>query len=60
MTGDDRGDSPEAGALDLERIFHALSPAARREYAELARRDLTFGEDVVAERRAGGGTVGGA
>jgi hypothetical protein len=60
VSGDDRSDSPEDGALDLVRFFRALSPAARREYEALATKDLDFGEDVAAERRAGGGTVGAA
>jgi hypothetical protein len=60
MTGDDRSDAPEDGALDLLRFFEALSPAARRAYEALAKRDLEFGEDVTAERRASGGSVGGA
>lgn len=55
MSGDDRSDSPEDGALDLLRFFRALAPSARREYEALAEKDLEFGEDVGRERRAGGG-----
>ena len=55
----DRSDSPEDGALDLVRFLRALRPTARREYELLAARDREFGEDVVAERRAGGGAAPG-
>jgi len=40
------------GADDLVRFFESLPPDARREYDELAKLDVRFGEDVVAERRA--------
>ena len=60
MSGDDRSDTPEEGALDLVRFFRALSPAARREYDALAKKDLEFGEDVTGERHASGGEVSGA
>lgn len=60
MSGDDRSDSPEDGALDLVRFFHALSPAARRAYEALAKKDLEFGEDVAAERAASDGEATGA
>lgn len=60
MSGDDRSDSPDDGAAALVRFFHALSPAARREYAALVEKDLAFGEDVNAERRASGGSAKGA
>jgi hypothetical protein len=42
----------EAATDDLVRFFESLSPEARREYEELAKLDVRFGEDVVAERRA--------
>lgn len=48
----DRSDSPAVGATDLVRFFRALRPEARREYELLAARDIEFGEDVAAERRA--------
>ena len=58
----DRSDSPEDGTLDLVLFFRGISARARREYDALAERDRTFGEDVFAERRAGGRapTSGGA
>jgi hypothetical protein len=52
MSGDDRGDSPADGAVDLIRFFRALGPDARREYDALATQDREFGEDVRAERHA--------
>lgn len=59
---DRRGDptDPEAGARDLVAFFVALGAAALREYEALAALDREYGEDVARERRAGGGTVGGA
>ena len=48
---DDRDEHSE-GANDLVRFFRALTPEARREYEVLAKRDVDFGEDVEAERRA--------
>lgn len=48
----DRSDSPADGAMDLVRFFRALRPEARRAYEELAKKDIEFGEDVAAERRA--------
>jgi hypothetical protein len=41
----------DAADDDLVRFFHALSPAARREYEALALRDRTHGEELGAERR---------
>jgi hypothetical protein len=52
VSGDDRSDSPASGAKDLVSFFRALSPAARRDYEALAKKDNEFGEDVTAERRA--------
>lgn len=60
MSGDDRSDSPADGATDLVRFFRALTAEARRDYEALAQKDLQFGEDVAAERRAAGGIVSGA
>jgi hypothetical protein len=58
----DRGDptDPEAGARDLIAFFRALGPEARRDYEALAAKDREYGEDVTAERNAGGGKVQGA
>jgi len=51
MSGDDRGDPPADGVIDLVRFFRALRPEARREYEALAARDREFGEDVAKERQ---------
>lgn len=53
MSNDDRDEHSEV-TNDLVRFFRALSPEARREYEALAKKDREFGEDVAAERRAGG------
>ena len=52
MRGDDSEDSAAGGAVDLIDFFRALRPDARRDYQSLAAKDLEFGEDVVAERKA--------
>lgn len=39
---------------DVITFFHGLPSTRRREYEALAELDRRFGEDVVAERRAGG------
>ena len=54
MSSDERSetDANADGAADLVAFFRALGPDARREYEALAQSDRTFGEDVVAERRA--------
>ena len=53
--GDPEVDAPADGASDLVKFFRALRPDARHEYEALAKKDRDFGEDVEAERRAGGG-----
>ena len=40
----------DALADAIVAFFHALSPAARREYDALADADRRFGEDVAKER----------
>jgi hypothetical protein len=52
MSSSERAGPPSSGASDLLSFFHALPAAARAEYQELAAADRSFGEDVVAERRA--------
>ena len=52
MRGDDSGDSAAGGAVDLIDFFRALRPDARSDYQALAAKDLEFGEDVTAERKA--------
>ena len=59
-SGDPEENAPADGASDLVKFFRALRPEARREYEALAKKDLEFGEDVAAERRAAGGMVSGA
>ena len=52
MRGDDSEDSAADGAVDLIDFFRALRPDARSDYQALAAKDLEFGEDVTAERKA--------
>ena len=42
----------ESGSDDLEAFFAALPAVARKELADLAARDVEFGEDVARERLA--------
>jgi hypothetical protein len=52
MSSSESSGPPSSAASDLLSFFHALPEAARKEYRELAEADRSFGENVVAERRA--------
>ena len=58
MTAPNRPGEPDEGTIrraaeDLVAFFRGLPEERARDYRALADLDLRFGEDVVAERRAG-------
>ena len=49
---EDDSEKAEEGGESIVAFFRSMSPAARREYEELAERDRRYGEDSLAEMRS--------